>query len=63
MYIGYGTYGSPLGHGGGIQQGVGGFVTLNSFNLISNYEILRCCWNGSTLTTDLNMGTYILFHL
>ena len=41
MYIGFDTYGG--GFGGGIQQGVGGFATLNSFNATGNYEILRCC--------------------
>ena len=30
MYIEFGAYGGALG--GGIQQGVGGLVTLNSFN-------------------------------
>ena len=39
---------------------MGGFATLNSFNATGNYEILRCCWNGSTLTTSLGMGTNTL---
>ena len=55
MHFGFDIYGG--GFGGGTQQGVGGFATLNSFNATGNYEILRCCWNGSTLTTSLGMGT------
>ena len=54
MYIGFDTCGV------GIQQGVGGFATLNSFNPTGNDEILRCRWNGSTLGTSLGMGTSTL---
>ena len=57
-YIGIGGYGGAFG--GGLQQNVGGFATLNSFNSTGNTEVLRCCWNGSTLNTSLGMGTNAL---
>ena len=42
--------------GGGIQQNMGGFTTLCSANAGVYTEIFRVCWNGFSLTTDLNMG-------
>ena len=41
IYIGYGAYGGAFG--GGIQQNVDGFVTLNSCNASGNTKVLRCC--------------------
>ena len=60
MQIGQAVGGYAGAIGGGIQGGVGGFTTLCSVNGGVYSEIFRACWNGCTMTTDLNMGTKTL---
>ena len=60
IQIGQGVGGYAGAIGGGLQQNVGGFTTLYSVNAGTYTEVLRCCWNGSTLNTSLNMGSNTL---
>ena len=61
IFIGIGGYDGAVNIGivgGGIQQNVGGFVTLNTFNTTGNTKVLRCFWNGSILATELFLSYF-----
>ena len=62
MYIGQAVGGYGGGIGGGILTGVGGCISLYSVNGGGYTEILRCCWNTTTLNTSY-LWVPILYHV